>query len=108
MSDWRSTQLGEVITFKNGFAFKSQDFTEAGVPIIKIKNVKPNKINLDTLSFVTEGTAKGKENYLIQPEDILITMSGNRADGSPDSWVGKAAQFKLRGRYLLNQRVSAI
>jgi type I restriction enzyme S subunit len=38
----------------------------------------------------------------------LITMSGNRIDGSPDSWVGKVATFNLEGTFLLNQRVSKI
>ena len=35
-------------------------------------------------------------------------MTGNRADGSPESWVGKAAIFTLDGKYLLNQRVASI
>ncbi len=35
-------------------------------------------------------------------------MTGNRADGSPESWVGKAALFTLESKYLLNQRVAAI
>lgn len=108
MSEWQNVQLGEVINFKNGFAFKSADFVDSGIPVIKIKNVKPNRINLNDLSYVKESVAKGKEKYLIEPSDILITMSGNRVDGSPDSWVGKVAKFKLKGNFLLNQRVSII
>ena len=49
MREWQDIKLGTFVEFKNGFAFKSSDFVDAGVPIIKIKNVKPNKINLDGL-----------------------------------------------------------
>ena len=108
MSEWRTVELGEVINFKNGYAFKSADFIESGIPVIKIKNVKPNRVNLDDLSYVSESVAEGKERYLIEPSDILISMSGNRIDGSPDSWVGKVSKFRLKGAYLLNQRVSII
>lgn len=108
MSEWRDIQLRDIVEIKNGFAFKSKDFVEDGIPVIKIKNVKPNNIVLDTLSYVSEDVAIGKDQYFIQPQDILITMSGNRADGSPDSWVGKVALFKSVGSYLLNQRVSII
>lgn len=108
MSEWREIQLREIVDIKNGFAFKSSDFVDSGIPVIKIKNVKPNNILLNTLSYVNEEVANGKDQYLIQPDDILITMSGNRADGSPESWVGKVALFKKYGKYLLNQRVSII
>lgn len=108
MSEWRTVQLGEVVNFKNGFAFKSSDFIDSGIPVIKIKNVKPNRINLNDLSYVSESVARGKEKYFVEPSDILISMSGNRSDGSPDSWVGKVSKFRLKGAYLLNQRVSII
>lgn len=108
MSEWKESTIGQLVQIKNGFAFKGEDFVDDGVPVIKIKNVKPNKILLDNLSYVSETVANGKDSYLIQPNDILITMSGNRSDGSPDSWVGKVALFKKTGRYLLNQRVSIL
>jgi len=108
MSEWNNIQLGEIIEVKNGYAFKSKDFIEEGIPVIKTKNVKPNKILLDVLSYVSVDVAKGLDSYLIKPNDILITMSGNRIDGTPDSWVGKVALFKKSGKFLLNQRVSII
>lgn len=108
MAEWVPCILNDIATIKNGFAFKSKDFVDVGIPIIKIKNVKPNRIVLDSLSYISPEIARGKERFFIKPDDILITMSGNRADGSPDSWVGKASQFRFKGEYLLNQRVGAI
>lgn len=93
---------------KNGYAFKSKDFASSGVPVIKIKNVKPNQIIESDFSYIPETIAEEKSKWLIRKGDILLTMTGNRADGSPESWVGKAALFTLESKYLLNQRVAAI
>ena len=108
MEEWKEYNLGDLVELKNGVAFKSSEFIESGIPVIKIKNVKPNKILLDDLSYVSEQSSQNKKCFDILPSDILITMTGNRKDGGPDSWVGKVALFGKTGRYLLNQRVSAI
>lgn len=105
---WENSTIGETSILKNGFAFKGKDFVEEGVPVIKIKNVKPNKILYDTLSFVSDEVAKKAEKYRIKKGDILITMTGNRYGGGKDSWVGKVAMFDKQGHYLLNQRVAII
>jgi len=108
MTDWKEFRLGDIFDIINGYAFKSCDFVNNGVPVIKIKNVKPNVINFNDLSFVSTDFIKVKASYLIRPTDILITMSGNRIDGSSDSWVGKVSLFKHKGDYFLNQRVSVL
>lgn len=108
MEEWKEYRLGDLIELKNGFAFKSKDFIQSGIPVIKIKNVKPNRILLDDLSFVAAETAQHQRCVKILPTDILITMTGNRKDGGSDSWVGKVALFKKEGEFLLNQRVAAI
>ena len=108
MEEWKEYRLGDLIELNNGFAFKSKDFIQSGIPVIKIKNVKPNRILLDDLSFVSDEIAQHKSCVRILPSDILITMTGNRKDGGSDSWVGKVALFKKEGEYLLNQRVGAI
>lgn len=108
MEEWKEFNLGDLIELKNGVAFKSSEFIESGVPVIKIKNVKPNRIVLEDLSYVSEHSSLNKKCFDILPSDILITMTGNRKDGGSDSWVGKVALFRQNGKFLLNQRVSAI
>ena len=107
-SEWKKYRVGDIAKVKNGFAFKGKDFISSGVPVIKIKNVKPGKILLNDLSYVSREVADNARKYKINIGDILITMSGNRIDGSPDSWVGKVAMFREEGEYLLNQRVGII
>lgn len=81
MEDWKKYKLGDLIELKNGVAFKSSEFIESGIPVIKIKNVKPNNILLDDLSYVSEKSSQNKKCFDILPSDILITMTGNRKDG---------------------------
>lgn len=105
---WRFERLKSHIKIKNGFAFKGNDFIEGGVPVLKIKNVKAGKILLDNLSYVSKSVADKCKQFEIKKNDLLITMTGNRMDGGPDSWVGKVALFFKDGHYLLNQRISKI
>lgn len=107
-SEWKTELLGNLCLMKNGYAFKSKDFVNQGIPVIKIKNVKPNRILVDDLSYVPVDVAEQRKKWLIEKGEILLTMTGNRADGSPESWVGKAAIFNENTPYLLNQRVSAL
>lgn len=106
--EYKTIKLGEIIDIQNGYGFKSSDFKDSGVPVLKIKNIKPNKILLDDLSYISEELSNEKKQAIIQKNDILITMTGNRIDGSPDSWVGKVALFNKKGKYMLNQRISSI
>jgi type I restriction enzyme S subunit len=105
---WSREKLENKIVVKNGYAFKGTDFIENGIPVIKIKNVKPNRITLNSLSYVSDEVAQKAEKFIIKRNSLLITMSGNRIDGTPDTWVGKVALFQENGKYLLNQRVSVL
>ncbi len=110
MNRWNTTKVGEVSELINGYAFKSNEFVDSGVPILKIKSVKPHGLVLNELDFVKEELAATKQKFRAKNGDILITMSGNRADGSPESWVGKVCQFRLPDteQYLVNQRVGIL
>lgn len=105
---WALLKLGNFIDLKNGYAFKGMDFIKEGVPVIKIKNVKAGKVILNNLSFVSREIADKAQRFRIKQNDLLITMSGNRIDGTPETWVGKVGIFHRDGEYLLNQRVSIL
>jgi len=107
-AEWQQCKIGDLFTLHPGFAFSSRDFTPSGVPVIKIKNVKANGLNLEDFSYVDRSFLETRSAYIVFPDDILITLSGNRLDGSKDTWVGKVAQFRERGSYLLNQRVAVL
>ena len=108
LSNPQKTCIGDFFNLIGGYAFKGSDFIGSGIPVIKIKNVKANQMLYDNLSHVSDKFLNSGKVKAIQKGDLLITMSGNRFDGSPSTWVGKVAQFKEDHPFLLNQRVGIL
>jgi type I restriction enzyme S subunit len=100
--------IGDFFELINGFAFPSAQFSSLGIPVIKIKNVKAARLVLNDLSFVPPRFLAERPDKIVQHGDLLITMSGNRLDGTPETWVGKVAQFRGREHILVNQRVGIL
>lgn len=106
--DWPVVKTGDIFELINGYAFKSRDFTADGAAVLKIKNIKAGKLNLDNLAFVDTSFLSEKPDKIVLRDDLLITMSGNRHDGSMETWVGKVCWFGLSTNYLINQRVGIL
>ena len=107
-SNWSVVKTGDIFDLINGYAFKSREFIAQGAPVLKIKNVKAGALNLDNLSYVDPGFLATKPDKVVQKNDLLITMSGNRHDGSMETWVGKVCWFGSDSPYLVNQRVGTL
>lgn len=108
MSEWQEIVAGDVFDLEGGYAFKSEDFISVGVPVIKIKNVKANFFSEHEFSYVADKFLSERPNKLARANDLLISMSGNRHDGTPETWVGKVALYKKTGPHFINQRVGAL
>ncbi|MFZ2509433.1 MAG: restriction endonuclease subunit S [Steroidobacteraceae bacterium] len=95
--EYDAVPLGEVALVRSGFAFKSSDWTETGIPVVKIANVKDGRLVMDTCSFVPQPVADSAAEFALRAGDILIAMTG---------YIGDVA--KVRERDLpaaINQRV---
>ena len=51
MSEWKEVKLGDYIDMTNGYAFKSKSFVNRGIPVLKIKNIKTNKIIIEDIDY---------------------------------------------------------
>jgi type I restriction enzyme, S subunit len=100
--------LSDVFDLQQGFAFKSKDFQSAGIPILKIKNVKSSGLSLHKLDYVEETFLDSHSKYVPEKGDALISMSGNRLNGSKETWVGKVSIFDQEEPFLVNQRVGIL
>ena len=105
---FRTYTLDEIFYIENGYAFKSSEFKTTGTPVIKIKNIKAGHFKDDEFSYVDSIFLKLKPNKITRSDDLLISMSGNRHDGNPDTWVGKICRFNKNEKMLINQRVGAL
>jgi type I restriction enzyme S subunit len=108
MGEWATASIRDFFDLDPGYAFKSADFIDAGVPVIKIKNIKAGHFSEHEFSYVSPRFLSLRDNKLAKPGDLLISMSGNRHDGSPHTWVGKIAPFQKAEAFFINQRVGAL
>ena len=102
MNGWVEGKLGHFISIISGAAFKSEEFVNSGIPVIKIGNIidgsiKPTNddcfIPIEMLSFYKE--------YILKEKDVLIAMSGNTT-----CKMGRVS--KDYSPSLVNQRVGLI
>ena len=99
--------LGDHIDILSGFAFKTKDFVDKGVPIIKIKNINPPCVTLDDLTYVSTEVAEKQRKFTLSYNDVLIAMTGSHINQWA-SVVGRVARVKYSDKTLLNQRVGKI
>jgi type I restriction enzyme, S subunit len=95
---WDLKPLGEIVKLQNGFAFKRSLYKDQGSPIIRIKNIKNERVKLDdVVCFNPTDYNKDLDQYKIEENDILIAMSG--------ATTGKIGLYKRKDVAYLNQRV---
>jgi len=75
-NQWFNGRLGDLTGFLGGFAFKSKDWLDEGVPVVKIGSVKPGIVDLKEVSFVSEEIAEKVSRFRLNPGDLLIGMTG--------------------------------
>ena len=95
--DFPVVELREVAQLQGGFAFKSKDWADSGIPVVKIANVLDGRIDLLGCSFVPRRIAEQASRWTLGSGDILVGMTGYVGT------VGRVRQHDLPA--LLNQRV---
>jgi type I restriction enzyme S subunit len=94
---WDVGTLGDMVGFLPGYAFKSKDWIEQGVPVVKIGSIKPGIVDLNEVSYVSEKVAEEARRYRLKVGDIVIGMTG---------YVGEVGLVPPTDNLpLLNQRV---
>ena len=99
---WQWKTIGEVCRVIPGFAFKSKDWADSGIPVIKIKNIKSDcTIDVSNTDCVPpEVVSEKMGKFRLRKGDILIAMTGATA--------GKVGWLSSDREFLLNQRVAKL
>lgn len=107
-NNWNTVKLGDIADVLSGYAFKTKDFVDKGIPVIKIKNIVPPIIDINDVQYVSNELYLEKEKYALKYNDILISMTGSNIN-QISSAVGKIGRVKFKNtRLLLNQRVGKL
>jgi len=99
MTEWKKCKLSDVVELLSGFAFKSSDWQEVGVPVLKITNVRNGKVTLEGCSYISKQRAEESMNFRVNKGDLLITLTGE---------IGATGFYQEDFEARLNQRVGKI
>jgi type I restriction enzyme S subunit len=101
---WKIDTLGNYSKVISGYAFKSDSFrTDNGIPIIKIKNIQREYVEIDGEYFVDTSYLSLDPKFHCIKNDILISLTGSHIT-LPNSVVGRVAKYHYDFTSLLNQR----
>ena len=92
-------RLGDACEILNGFAFKSENYVDSGIRVIRIANVQKGYIEDNTPAFYPLDSVE-LDKYMLEEGDLLISLTGN---------VGRVSI--LEKEFLpaaLNQRVACL
>jgi len=96
---WQYGSIGNLFEFKNGFAFKSNDYLpSAQYGIVTIKNVQHGVFGASCTDSIENLPLNLKKHHLLNSNDVIMSLTGN---------VGRVCLVYGKN-YLLNQRVAKI
>lgn len=105
---WLKVKLGEVTTYTKGYAFKSYDYQDFGVRIIRVSDLSSDNIKMDIeKKYISEDKIKGLEKFLINQNEIIITTVGSKPH-LIDSAVGRGIFVDMQNCGILNQNLLKI
>ncbi len=104
MNTQRMVTISEFAKVIGGYAFKSKDFVEQGIPVIKIKNIGNKKLSFENTDFLPNEFFETPNKFKIRYGDVLISLTGSHIT-QPNSAVGRVARSYSDKVFLLNQRV---
>ena len=93
--DWGALPFGRMIKLQGGYPFQSKDFSDVGVPVIRISDIQGGIVHAE--GAICHPPIHLSEDFTIRQGDVVVAMSG--------ATTGKVGLFRhLRPAYQ-NQRV---
>lgn len=101
---WQLLAISSISRVLSGYAFKSEDFQEAGVPVIKIANIGYGDFVIKTQEYLPGSFIVQSLEFTIQPGDVLIALTRPITNNRT-----KVCEYPIGSSVgLLNQRVSSL
>ncbi len=95
---WEVKKMKYASDTSTGFAFSSDDYTDEGIPLIRIGDIlQDGNIDIENSKKLPIEYLRIYREAIIKKNDILMAMTG--------ATIGKAGQYQFEEPGLLNQRV---
>ena len=96
---WASAHVGSILQVRNGFAFRSAEYCDNGVALIRQANLGDRWVDLSNAKRLPESSLVDHQDFLVRKGDLLIGMSGS---------LGKIAEYAGDAPALQNQRTGLL
>lgn len=73
--EWTLVKIGDVAKFQAGYAFKSSDYVDNGVKLVKITNVQQKDLLWNDTDFLPEEFLNKYKEYSLEINDVIIAMT---------------------------------
>jgi len=95
---WEPKFLKYAAYVKTGFAFSSEDFTDEGIPVLRIGDImQDGRIDLTNAKYLPSEFLASNSDVSVLNGDIIMAMTG--------ATIGKVGRYHSEKPALLNQRV---
>jgi type I restriction enzyme S subunit len=98
-SHWRQARVGDILKIRNGYAAKSSDYSQEGIPLIRQSDINDETIDISTAKRVPARVMEECGQYLVRKGDLLIGMSGS---------LGKIGRYVDEEVAIQNQRTGLL
>lgn len=102
MGEWKPSTLANIADIIPGYAFKSNHFGEIGISVVKITDISPPYIDIESAMKVdlTNYNLEKLTKYYLHKNDFVIAMTG--------ATIGKIGRLVVDTVAIVNQRVAKI
>lgn len=102
---WENCLLSDATKYTKGFAFKSDDYQNNGVRIVRVSDLSSDSIKNDIEKvYIDELNAKLYDKYRLRKGNIIITTVGSKPE-MIESAVGRGIFINNENEGLLNQNM---
>lgn len=96
---WEVKKLGDICDVKGGYAFKSENFKNIGIPVLRIGNINSGYFTQNNMVFWNEDDTL--EKYAIYPGEMVMSLTGTVGKDDYGNLCILGSDYK---KYYLNQR----
>lgn len=101
---WEVSCIGDTCEIISGYAFKSEDFCENGIPVIKIANIGYGEYISEKNEYLPQEFKERYKKFVVKPDTILLALTRPITNNT----VKVCRYPPLEKHGLLNQRVAMV
>lgn len=104
----KQTTLGAIAEFTNGGAWNQAEYSDEGIPVVRVTNIKNESVDFSDRKFLPKSSLGKYAKHTLKAGDLVICTVGSHPT-QPGSVVGRAAVMpQIAHGALLNQNAVCI